>query len=107
MGRYHYTSSEKELNKVLKYQQDELTEIDMHIAEMRFSSDARISESETLLKQLGYETKHLMPVQSVEAKRTSPALVTEDWEEIVQQAEGRYPYDVALEHKSGTNYVDS
>ena len=97
MGRYHYTKPEKELNKVLKYQQDELADMDMQIAEMRSSCDTRILESEMLLKSLGYETKHLMPMQSAETQRTSPILTTESWEDIVQQAEERYPYDVELE----------
>ena len=42
MGRYHYTKAEKELNKVLKYQQSELSDMDMQIAEVNSSCSARI-----------------------------------------------------------------
>lgn len=97
MGRYHYTKSEKDINKVLKYQQDKLAEIDIQIAEMRASGNVRIAESETLLTSLGYETKRLLPLQSAECLRTSPVCVTETWEDIVNQAEERFPYDIALE----------
>lgn len=97
MGRYHYTDSEKELNKVLKYQQDELTEINQQISELSSSRDARISESEMLLKSLGYEPKQSVPKIVSESLGTTPNIVPESWEDIVQQAEERYPYDVELE----------
>lgn len=98
MGRYHYTKSEKELNKVLKYHQDELADIDMQLAELNSSCNTRISESELLLKSLGYETKHFHPIQSTEPQRTPPILTTENWADIVQEAEERYPYEVELEN---------
>ena len=97
MRRYRYTKSEKELNKVLKYHQDELADIDRQISEMNSSCDIRISESETLLKSLGYNTDHLVTIQSGELQNTSPALIFEDWEDIAREAEGRYPHDVLLE----------
>lgn len=97
MGRYHYTKSEKELNKVLKYQQDELEEIDSQIAKMDSLCDAYIAESKMLLKSLGYETKELMPIQSAENQKSKSVFVTENWEDIVRRAEERYPYDVVLE----------
>lgn len=97
MGRYHYTKSEKEFNKVLKYQQDELADIDKQIAEMDSSRETRISESESLLKSLGYETENLRPVQSVESPKKSHALTIENWDDLVREAEERYPYDVELE----------
>ena len=97
MGRYRYTRSEKNFNKVLKYQQDEMDEIDIQLAKMNSSIDTRIEESERLLKSFGYETKYLMPVQPASAQRKNPILVTESWEDIVQQAEKRYPYDIVLE----------
>lgn len=97
MGRYHYTKSEKKLNKVLKYQQDELTEMDLQIAEMSSAIDFHIEESELLLKSLGYETKQLNLKPSTEKCKTSSVIVTESWEDIVNQAEERYPYDIAFE----------
>lgn len=97
MGRYYYTDSEKKLNKVLKYQQDELTEINQQIAALRSSCDAHISESEILLKSLGYEPNQPARKTISESLGTTPIIVSESWEDIVQQAEERYPYDVELE----------
>lgn len=97
MGRYHYTKAEKELNKVLKYQQSELSDMNMQIAEVNSSCSARISESELLLKSLGYELPHAKALHSAEAPTASPILLTENWENIVQEAESHYPYDIALE----------
>lgn len=96
MGRYHYNKFEQDLNKVLKYQHDELAEIDMQIEEIKTSGDARINESEALLKSLGYEVKQVAPTHSIESQRSTP-LITESWEDIVKQAEERYPCDVILE----------
>lgn len=97
MGRYHYSKSEKEFNKVLKYQQDELNEISAQIEEMNTCCDAGIAESEELLKSLGYDINKSSPVPSVDKHRSSPIVITESWDEIVYQAEERYPYDVILE----------
>ncbi len=96
MGHY-YSKPEKELNKVLKYQQDELTEIDQQVADLRFSCDTRISESEILLKSLGYEPKQPAPKIVSKSLRPTPIIVSESWKDIVQQAEERYPYDIELE----------
>ena len=97
MGHYHYSDSEKELNKVLKYQHDELTDINRQIAELHSSCDAHISESEMLLKSLGYEPKQAAPKITSEELEATPIIVSESWEDIVQKAKERYPYDVELE----------
>ena len=85
------------LNKVLKYQQDELTEIDRQIAEMHSSCDTHISESEQLLQALGYDLPIPAPNSEIKSHVVAPIVVSESWEEIVRQAEERYPYDVELE----------
>lgn len=55
MSAFHYTKEEKELNKVLKYNQklseDLLNETDYK--EARNSADKNINSSEKLLKELG------------------------------------------------------
>ena len=97
MGRYHYTKSEKEFNKVLKYQQDELADMDTQIAELVSSSDARIAESEMLLKSLGYEIPQPIPEQSIEPMKADSIAALESWEDIVRQAEDHCADDVVLE----------
>jgi hypothetical protein len=97
MGRYHYTESEKEINKVLKYQQDELADMEQQITEIRSSCDAHISESEVLLKSLGYDLLTPTPDHEIGSRAVSPIAVSESWDDIVQQAEEHYPYDVELE----------
>lgn len=97
MGRYRYNKPEKELNKVLKYQQDELAEIDMQLTEMRASCDAQISESETLLKSLGYKPEPPVPGSDSRPLPKIPAAASDAWEDMVHQAQERYPYDIALE----------
>lgn len=97
MGHYSYTKSEMEMNKVLKYQQDELDDIGRRIAGMRLSCDTRILESEALLKSLGYDLPTPVPNPGIGSHATSPIVVSESWEDIVRQAEECYPYDVELE----------
>ena len=96
MGHYNYTDDERVMNKVLKYQQDELNEMDRQLSTMRDSVKGRISESEELLRSLGYSPERTlasaMPQQSV-----TPVAVTESWEEIVLQAETQYPFDIEFE----------
>lgn len=97
MGRYHYTKSEKEINKVFKYQQDELADMEQQITEIRSSCDAHISESEALLKSLGYDLPTPISNHEIGSRTVSPIAVSESWDDIVQQAEEHYPYDVELE----------
>lgn len=97
MGRYHYSNSEKKINKVLKYQQDSLSEMDQQLAEMHLGAETRIAESEALLHSLGYDTKQLALVGTAENAEKLPALPAKSWEDILQEAEDLYPYDVELE----------
>lgn len=97
MGRYSYTKSEMEMNKVLKHQQDELDDIGRRIAGMRSSCDTHILESEALLKSLGYDLPTPTQNPGIGSYAASPIAVSESWEDIVRQAEERYPYDAELE----------
>ena len=96
MGRYHYTANEKAMNKVLKYQQDELSEMERQLSSMRDSGEARISESEEVLRSLGYSPQRPKALP-IEHQRATPIAVTESWDEILRQAEKQYPFDVEFE----------
>ena len=97
MGRYEYNQLEKERNKVLKYQQDMLLQQNLQMEAIQRSCDQHIAESEKLLKSLGYEIRPVQAAPDVARKQTAVPVITESWEDIVRQAEERYPYDVVLE----------
>lgn len=97
MGRYRYNETEKKVNKVLKYHQDELAGMDKKIDEIQTSLSKRISESEELLKSLGIEPTHGDSLQPIESQGKNLVFPLEDWDDIVRQAEAYYPYDVELE----------
>ena len=97
MGVYNYTEYEKQMNKVLKSHQDDLDLIGKHIDAMNASADARIAESEGLLRSLGYSPEDVKRGRPVKSELATPVATADSWANIVQQAEERYPYDVALE----------
>ena len=81
MSKFKYTETEQQFNNVLNHQSKELSSIkrpDMS------SAEARISESEALLKELGISTKILPKVVNPEPQRV---MVVPTWEELCIQAE--------------------
>lgn len=91
MSKFKYDDAEREVNKVLKYQRKQLVNIerpDMTKAE------ARIAESEKLLKSLGYSVDKLPKVHSVQEKRN---IVVPTWEELCKEAELTVGSSVELE----------
>ena len=81
MSKFKYTETEQQFNNVLNHQSKELSSIkrpDMS------SVEARISESEALLKELGISTEILPKVVKPEPQRV---MVVPTWEELCIQAE--------------------
>ncbi|MEE0967284.1 MAG: hypothetical protein U0L85_09575 [Bacilli bacterium] len=81
MSKFKYTETEQQFNNVLNHQSKELSSIkrpDMS------SAEARISESEALLKELGISTEILPKVINPEPQRV---MVVPTWEELCIQAE--------------------
>lgn len=81
MSKFKYTETEQQFNNVLNHQSKELSSIkrpDMS------SVEARISESEALLKELGISTEILPKVVNPEAQKV---MVVPTWEELCIQAE--------------------
>ena len=81
MSKFKYTETEQQFNNVLNHQSKELSSIkrpDMS------SVEARISESEALLKELGISTEILPKVVNPEAQKV---MVVPIWEELCIQAE--------------------
>lgn len=81
MSKFKYTETEQQFNNVLNHQSKELSSIkrpDMS------SVEARISESEALLKKLGISTEILPKVVNPEPQKV---MVVPTWEELCIQAE--------------------
>ena len=81
MSKFKYTETEQQFNNVLNHQSKELSSTkrpDMS------SVEARISESEALLKELGISTEILPKVVNPEAQKV---MVVPTWEELCIQAE--------------------
>ena len=81
MSKFKYTEAEQQFNNILNHQSKELSSIkrpDMS------SAEARISESEALLKELGISTEILPKVVNPESQRV---MVVPTWEELCIQAE--------------------
>ena len=86
MGSYQYTAGEKDVNKVLKYQQEQLNDMAAQLKQGNASLVARIKDSEELLQSLGY-TLPQAPRKYGENNAAVPVPVTESWDAIVAQAE--------------------
>lgn len=81
MSKFKYSDGEQQLNNVLNYQANVLKSIqypDMNIVE------ERISESEALLKSLGYSLENISKVSKQEKKQV---IVVPTWEELCVRAE--------------------
>lgn len=84
MSKYKYSEEEQRINNVLKYQSEQLkqiTPIDLS------NVDKQISESETLLKSLGYGVELQNAKNSVVKKAPKKKMVVPSWEELCVEAE--------------------
>ncbi len=103
MSAFHYTKEEKELNKVLKYNQklseDLLNETDYK--EARNSADKNINSSEKLLKELGYGKELSDVKRNIQNVSRNPKLQygsdAEEWDILLQKAEKEVTGEVLLE----------
>lgn len=97
MSKYNYSEVEQQINNVLLYQERELS--DIHRPSTA-GIEERISESEALLKSLGYE-RQLSDLQS--AKQSLPVelprkvMVVPSWENLCLEAEKSVGTGCALE----------
>lgn len=92
MSKYTYSKGERQLNRILHYQSRELQSIqrpDMQAAEKR------ISESEALLRSLGYSLENVPQAQPPAAERKHIAPPT--WEELCAEADRTAVADSDLE----------
>lgn len=103
MSRFQYSEHEKDLNKVLKMNQDRSLALknDSDMAATRQTADAVIDSSLELLKSLGKGADVEKLAKEVAAKGKDRRLEhrpeVETWDEIVRQANEYCPIPVALE----------
>lgn len=103
MSRFQYSEYEKDLNKVLKMNQDRSLALknDSDMAATRQTADAAIDSSLELLKSLGKGADVEKLAQEVAAKGKDRRLEhrpeAEPWDEIVRQANEYCPTPVVLE----------
>ena len=75
MSKFKYSDEERQFNNILVYQTRELSLIKRHD---KTGVEARISESEELLKELGYNLNYLPKIDTEAEKRT---IVFPKWED--------------------------
>lgn len=82
MSKFKYTEFEKQMNSVLKYQNEALADIHFPSSD---ETDATIARAEALLRSLGYQPetlKELVPTQQPKKVMVVPA-----WEELCAETE--------------------
>lgn len=92
MSKYKYSDSEKQINSVLKYQDDTLKgikRIDLSLA------NERIAESEDLLKSLGYSLENISKTSTVNTHKS--IMTIPKWDELYGKAEVQTGTNVELE----------
>ena len=103
MSDFKYSEHEKELNKVLKYNQDISAQLlqDASLLNARKKADDSIAASEELLKSLGYEgelsSAKIKAKNKAQTQRLEHRPQMQSWEEILTEAEKYVPTEVSLE----------
>lgn len=98
MGRYKYNKEEKEINKVFKLNQEKSHKLSEYYSKTNNQMDICISSSEQLLKELGLGNE--LDNLKHNIKRDDSAIrdiKLSAWEDLVEEANSVYKYDVELE----------
>lgn len=82
MSKFKYTEFEKQMNSVLKHQDETLTDIHFPSAE---ETDVTIAKTEELLRSLGYQPEALKSLAPI--LQTRKMMVVPTWEELCAEAE--------------------
>ena len=92
MNKFKYTEFEKQMNSVLKYQDEALADIHFPSSD---ETDAIIARTETLLRSLGYQPETLK--EMVPIPQPQKVMVVPTWEELCTEAERHVGTDCELE----------
>ena len=96
MGKYNYTEREKDLNKVLKMNQNESFSLDREYSSQIDEADSAINSSEELLKSLGYK----LPVRKKNTEEINLSAEIKDlpsYDSLVKKANIEVSNDVEFE----------
>lgn len=98
MKKFHYTDAEKEFNKVLKYQHDQLQQIPS-LKKENEELQNNITASEQLLAELGFskQLNEIKKRKSSSTRQQRPVIKLPSWEELVKEAESYVPGEVDLQ----------
>lgn len=98
MTQFKYTNTEKDINKIFKYNCDLSEELrnDKELCSLRNEADERINSSVELLKTLGYE-KFIDKSNENHTKKQTKILKLQNWEDIVKEANEIYDNDIIIE----------
>lgn len=92
MSRFKYTESERQINSVLKHQDEELKDIHFPSTE---EADATAEKAATLLRSLGYQTEEYNGAISI--SKSKKVMVVPTWEEVCTEAERHVGLNCGLE----------
>lgn len=92
MSRFKYTESERQINSVLKHQDEELKDIHLPSTE---EADATAEKAATLLRSLGYQTEGHNGAISI--SKSKKVMVVPTWEEVCTEAERHVGLNCGLE----------
>lgn len=92
MSKFKYTEFEKQMNSVLKHQDEALADIHFPSSD---ETDATIARTETLLRSLGYKPETFKAIAPV--PQPKKVMVVPVWEELCAEAERHIGTDCELE----------
>lgn len=92
MSKFKYTESEKQLNSVLKYHDEELADIHFPSTD---ETNATVARTEALLRSLGYQTEALKGLTPIQQQKN--VMVVPTWEELCAEAQRHVGTDCKLE----------
>lgn len=92
MSKFNYKEFEKRMNSVLKHQDEMLADIQFPSLD---KADANITQTESLLRNLGYETESLKARTPIQQPKK--VMVVPTWKELCTEAERHVGTDCELE----------
>ena len=92
MSKFNYTEFEKQMNSVLKHQDEALANIHFPSSD---EADATIAKTEALLQSLGYQPEALIGLTPIQQPKK--VMVVPTWEELCAEAERHVGTDCELE----------
>lgn len=88
MSKYKYTKTEQQINNVLKYQSEELMDLQKQFQKISMTnSDYCIKESEELLISLGYGSELKKAKRDLVPKTENRIIILPSWESLCAEAE--------------------